>query len=57
MPLVGSDNVSIVTCDADLSTCRAASEGGVSLYSNEYLLSGVLRQQMEPESYLFDSPL
>ena len=51
MPLTGSDNVFIVTCDADLNTCRAASEGGVSLYSSEYLLSGILRQQMDPESY------
>ena len=51
MPLVGSDTVSIITCDADLSTCKAASEGGVSLYSSEYLLSGILRQQMDPVSY------
>lgn len=51
MPLVGSDIVSIVTCDADLSTCKAASAGGVSLFSSEYLLSGILRQQMDPESY------
>lgn len=51
MPLVGSDTVSIITCDADLSTCKAASEGGVSLYSSEYLLSGILRQQMDPVSH------
>ena len=53
MPLDGSDTVSIVTCDADLSKCKAASQGGVSLYSSEYLLSGILRQQLDPESYPF----
>ena len=53
MPLVGSDTVSIVTCDTDLSTCKAASEGGVPLYTSEYLLSGILRQKMDPEAYPF----
>lgn len=51
IPLDGTDNVSIITCDADMNTCKAASEGGVSLYSSEYLLSGILRQQTDPESY------
>ena len=54
MPFVGSDNVSIITCDADLNTCKAASEGGVPLYTSEYLLSGILRQQLDPESYPFN---
>ena len=51
MPVVASDCVSIVTCDQDLNTCKAASEGGVAIYSSEYLLSGVLRQKLEPELY------
>jgi len=51
MPVVGGDSISIVTCDKDIDTCRAASEGGVAIYNNEYLLSGVLRQKLEPELY------
>ena len=55
MPVVASDDVSIVTCDKDIDTCKAASEGGVAIYSNEYLLSGVLRQKLEPELYPYTS--
>lgn len=51
MPVAAGDGVSIVTCDKDIDSCKAASEGGVAIYSNEYLLSGVLRQKLEPELY------
>ena len=52
MPLTpGGPGVVIVTCEEDLSTCRAAMEAGVPVHSTEFILGGVLRQELDLHSY------
>ena len=52
MPITpGGLGVVIVTCEEDLSTCRTAMEAGVPVHSTEFILGGVLRQELDPHSY------
>jgi hypothetical protein len=45
------DKVIIVSCEQDLGICRAAIDEGVPIYSTELILGGVLRQELDLESY------
>ena len=41
----------IVTCIEDLRLCQAAMEAGVQVHSTEFILSGVLQQELNFEAY------
>jgi len=57
MPLTqGGAGVVIVTCEEDLSMCRAAMEAGVPVHSTEFILGGVLRQELDLHSHLMALP-
>ena len=45
------DKVIIVSCEADLSMCREALDAGVPVHSTELILGGVLKQELDLESY------
>ena len=49
--LLPGEKVIVVTCEGDLSMCKAAMEAGVPVHSTELILGGVLRQELELRSY------
>ena len=54
--LLPGEKVIVVTCEEDLSMCRAAMEAGVPVHSTELILGGVLRQELELHAYPSNTP-
>ena len=50
-PVPLGERTVIVTCDDDLSMCREAAEAGVPVCSTEFILGGVLKQELDLKSY------
>ena len=51
LPTVKDDRILVVSCEQDLSTCKAALEAGLGLYTPELILSGALRQEFDVNTY------
>ncbi|CAC5396244.1 MDC1 [Mytilus coruscus] len=51
MPKKGGDNVVIVSCPDDESLCTAAIKAGVPVVNSEFILTGILRQEVNINSY------
>lgn len=45
--LKGHDDRFVVSCPADVSIWRPLSENGYAVYSQELILTGVLKQELE----------
>ena len=50
-PVPPGEKTVIVTCDDDLSMCKEASEAGIPVCSTEFILGGVLKQELDVNSY------
>lgn len=50
-PVPPGEKVAIVSCEADLSLCKESMAAGVPVYTTEFILGGVLKQQLGFESY------
>ncbi|KAM6182355.1 mediator of DNA damage checkpoint protein 1 [Erethizon dorsatum] len=45
----------VITCPQDLQRCSTASRAGLPLLSPEFLLTGVLKQEVRPEAFVLSS--
>ena len=45
------EKVIVVSCEEDLSMCKAVMDAGIPVHSTELILGGVLRQELELHSY------
>lgn len=45
----------VITCPQDFPRCSAASRAGLPLLSPEFLLTGVLKQEVRPEAFVLSS--
>ncbi|XP_052067194.1 mediator of DNA damage checkpoint protein 1-like isoform X2 [Mytilus californianus] len=53
MPKKGGDNIVIVSCPDDESLCTAVMKAGVPVVNSEFILTGILRQEVNINSYPF----
>lgn len=51
-PVLPGDRVIIISCEDDLSMCKDSMDAGVPVFSTEFILGGVLKQELDLESYL-----
>lgn len=51
LPTVKDDKTLVVSTEQDLSSCSAALEAGVVVYTPELILSGALRQELDINAY------
>ena len=51
MPMKPDANTVIVSCEADKGMCQPAIKAGLSIVSAEFILTGMLRQEIQPELY------
>ena len=54
-PVLPGDRVVIISCEDDLSMCKDSMEAGVPVFSSEFILGGVLKQELDLKSYLYNS--
>ncbi len=45
------DHVLIISCDEDRSVCKAAVDAGIPIVATEFILSGILQQQVNVNVY------
>ncbi|CAG2210379.1 MDC1 [Mytilus edulis] len=53
MPKKGGDNIVIVSCPDDGSLCTAAIKAGIPVVNSEFILTGILRQEVNVNLYPF----
>jgi len=53
MPRGKEDKVFVISCEEDRNVCKKPLEAGIPVVSAEVLLTGILRQQLDLEEYLF----
>ena len=53
MPRGKEDRVFVISCEKDRNVCKKPLEAGIPVVSAEVLLTGILRQQLDLEEYLF----
>lgn len=51
-PVSPGDRVIVISCEQDLSMCKEVLDAGVPVHSSELILSGILKQELDLESYL-----
>ncbi|XP_063439986.1 mediator of DNA damage checkpoint protein 1-like isoform X2 [Mytilus trossulus] len=51
IPKKGGDNIVIVSCPDDESLCTAAIKAGIPVVNSEFILTGILRQEVNINSY------
>ena len=51
LSITPEEKVIIVTCEEDLSMCKDAMDAGIPVHSTEFILGGVLKQELELHSY------
>jgi hypothetical protein len=56
-PSVPCDDILVVSCDQDVPTCQDMLTAGVRVCTNEVILTGILRQELEIDKYklIYDS--
>ncbi len=47
----GDNNVIVVSCEADQSLCKPALSAGISVVNSEFILTGVLKQEVDIDKY------
>lgn len=53
MPKKGGDNIVIVSCPDDGSLFTAAIKAGIPVVNSEFILTGILRQEVNVNLYPF----
>ena len=53
MPKTCSENVVVVSSAEDKTLCEAAIKAGIHVVNSEFVLTGVLRQEVDINSYPF----
>ncbi|KAK6188768.1 hypothetical protein SNE40_004879 [Patella caerulea] len=57
LPKKKEANIIVISCDEDSKSCQPAVTAGIDVVSSEFILTGVLRQKVEIESFrLFTNP-
>ncbi|ESP05694.1 hypothetical protein LOTGIDRAFT_103252 [Lottia gigantea] len=51
LPKKKEDNMVIISCDEDKTLCQPAISNGIDIVSSEFILTGILRQQIDIQSY------
>ena len=53
MPKKAADKVVVISCEEDKSVCQTAVAKGIDIVSAEFVLTGVLRQEVDINGYPF----
>ena len=53
MPKKNSDDTIVISCPEDKNVLNKAIKAGLSCHSKEFLLTGLLKQQLDYDSYTF----
>lgn len=53
MPKKASDKTVVISCEEDKNVCQAAVAKGIDVVSAEFVLTGVLRQEVDINGYPF----
>ena len=53
MPLKSKPETVVISCPEDQSLWSAAAKAGVPVVGAEFVLTGLLRQELEPQTYPF----
>lgn len=51
LPRKFEDRLIVISCDDDAAQCRALVDCGIPVVTSEFLLTGVLRQEVDVEVY------
>ena len=57
MPKKTSDDTIVISCPEDKNVLNKAIKAGLSCHSKEFLLTGLLKQQLDYDSYTFTTIL
>jgi len=47
------DKLVVMSCDDDVTQCRAAVDCGIPVVTSEFLLTGILQQRLDVDAYPF----
>ncbi len=47
----GDNNVIVVSCEGDQSLCKPAISAGISIVNSEFILTGILKQEVDVDKY------
>jgi len=51
LPKKFEDQLVVMSCDEDISQCRAAFDCGIPVVTSEFLLTGILQQKLDIATY------
>lgn len=54
MPKKKTDTTVVVSCAEDAKTCKTARKNGLAIVGAEFILTGILRQQVEIEAFTLE---
>ena len=53
MPRKFEERTIVISCDEDRASCKAAMAAKIPIVNTEFILTGILRQQVDTELYPF----
>lgn len=54
MPKKAGEKTVVISCEEDNALCQAAVNKGIDVVSAEFILTGVLKQEVDIDRYPFD---
>ena len=53
MPTKLEENLIVISCDEDRTACKSALNAGIPVVSAEFVLTGILKQELNVKKYPF----